>query len=249
MPAHYDDSLFSYPDYWIGRDYEHTSEILALKRLLNNQHYGFAADIGGGYGRLIPLLQTHAGKISLVEPSFKQRQQAKNYLDPRAKISIISGTAQRTGLKNNSQDLVIIIRVMHHLPQPQPVFRELHRILKPGGKLILEYANSHHFKARLISILNGQSLLLTPIEKRSLKNIKKHTISFLNHSPDSIQKLLSKSGFTINTVLSVSNLRSPILKKIIPSSILINLERILQPILGKIYFGPSIFILASKTCK
>ncbi len=35
MAAHYDDSLFSYPDYWIGRDYEHTSEILALKHLLN----------------------------------------------------------------------------------------------------------------------------------------------------------------------------------------------------------------------
>ncbi len=125
-----------------------------------------------------------------MEPSLKQRRQAKNYLDPRAKISIISGSAQKTGLKDNSQDLVVMIRVMHHLPQPQPVLQELHRILKPGGKLILEYANSHHFKARLKSLINGQPLLLTPIEKRSLINIKKHTISFVNHSPVSIQKLL-----------------------------------------------------------
>jgi ubiquinone/menaquinone biosynthesis C-methylase UbiE len=141
MAAHYDDSLFSYPDYWIGRDYEHTSEVIALKNLLKSDYFESAADIGGGYGRLIPLLQKFAGKISLVEPSLKQRLQAKKFLDPRAKISIISGSAQKTGLKDNSQDLVVMIRVMHHLPQPQAVLKELHRILKPGGKLILEYAN------------------------------------------------------------------------------------------------------------
>jgi ubiquinone/menaquinone biosynthesis C-methylase UbiE len=247
MSAHYDDKSFSYPDYWQGRDYEHHSEVLAIHKLLGDLHFASAADIGGGYGRLIPILSDYSQKLTLVEPSAKQLKIASDLLSAyRTRLNLQQGTADKSHLPDASQDLVMMIRVMHHLPEPLTSLVELNRILKPGGLLILEFANSHHIKAKIQSFLSGQPLLLTPIERRSLGNIKRRTIPFVNHAPPTIKKLLTKAGFEIQKTLSVSNFRIPWLKKALPPKILLGLENMTQIPFSTHYYGPSIFILARK---
>ena len=248
MAAHYDDKEFSYREYWQGRNYEHDSEILAIKKLLGRLHFQSAADIGGGYGRLIPLLAGFADKLTLVEPSARQLKIAENLLPSYSSGLVLKqGTATVSSLPDNSQDLVMLVRVMHHLPEPESSFQEIHRILKPGGLLILEFANSYHFKARVHSLLTGRPILLTPVERRSKINIHRRTIPFVNHAPATVQKLLTRSGFEIKKTLSVSNFRIPWLKKTLPHWLLLSLEKITQEFLAKGYFGPSIFILAQKS--
>lgn len=246
MAAHYDDPTFSYDHYWLGRDYEHQSEILAISRLLKSRHFKNAADIGGGYGRLTAFLTPFAKKAILIEPSLKQRQIAKNFLKGFKNISIDSGTTQHTKLPNSSMDLVLVVRVMHHLPDPVSSLKELNRILKPGGVLVLEFANSLHFKARITSFFNGQPILPSPLDRRSSLSIRRHSIAFVNHHPATVFKLLLRSGFSIDQYLSVSNLRSPFFKKYLPQKLLLSLENILQTSLARFFFGPSIFILAHK---
>jgi len=249
MSAHYDDPAFSYDRYWQGREYEHQAEVLAISRLLKDSHFNTAADIGGGYGRLTAFLTLFAKKVFLIEPSAKQRKLAQSYLKGLKNISISSGTTQKSGLPDNSQDLVLVIRVMHHLPDPNSSLNEIHRILKPGGILLLEFANSLHFKSRINSILSGQPILPTPLDRRSGASIRRHTIAFVNHHPDSVFKLLSRTGFAIDRVHSVSNFRSPFLKKYLPQKILLGLEKYFQKPLAPIYFGPSIFVLAHRVDK
>lgn len=246
MPAHYDDPNYSYPSYWLDRDYEHGSEAIALHRLLATRQFTSAADIGGGYGRLVPVLTRFAQKISLIEPSIKQRQLAKKLVPTFPKLSILPGTAQKTSLRPNTFDLVTLIRVMHHLPDPQPALVEIHRLLKPGGVLVLEFANSSHFKARLKSYLSGRPISIYPLERRSQDNIARHTIDFVNHHPQAVAELLTRTGFSVQNRLSVSNFRSELLKKIFPISWLLALENITQAPLSYINFGPSIFIYAIK---
>jgi len=48
--------------------------------------------------------------------------------------------ALNTKLKNSSFDFVIAAHVLHHIPYPIKFFREMHRILKKGGKLIIHEA-------------------------------------------------------------------------------------------------------------
>jgi SAM-dependent methyltransferase len=246
MAAHYDDPAFSYDRYWQGRDYEHQAELLAISRLLYLRHFKTAADIGGGYGRLTAFLAPFAKKIFLIEPSKKQRDLAKTFLRGLNGISINPGTAEHTGLPDASVDLVLLIRVMHHLPNPVPSLNEINRILKPGGILVLEFANSLHFKARINSLFSGQPILPSPLDRRSGASIRHHTIAFVNHHPNTVFKLITQTGFFIDQLLSVSNLRSPSLKKYVPQKLLLSLEKILQPSLSSIYFGPSIFVLAHK---
>jgi ubiquinone/menaquinone biosynthesis C-methylase UbiE len=48
-----------------------------------------------------------------------------------------------TGLPDNSVDVVLLYDVFHDLARPDDVLRELHRILKPGGRLSF---SGHHMK-------------------------------------------------------------------------------------------------------
>ena len=53
--------------------------------------------------------------------------------------------AQNTNFKNNSYDYVIASNMIHHIPYPIKFFREMNRILKPKGRLIIFEAYSSIF--------------------------------------------------------------------------------------------------------
>lgn len=244
--AFYDDTEFTYNEYWAGREYEHHSEVKALEKLLGNKKLNAVADVGGGYGRLTRWLAGHSQKVYLVEPSAKMRTLAKTHLKKYSQVVIRPGSAQDTNLPSASVDAAIMVRVMHHIPQPTAAIVEIKRILKPHGYLVLEFANSAHFLAILKSIFSGKPILLTSVERRSPENVAAGTIPFVNHHPISIQKLLKRQNLKVVQILSVSNFRHNIFKKLIPLKSLVGLESYLQEKFSGLYFGPSIFILAQK---
>ncbi|MBI1856976.1 class I SAM-dependent methyltransferase [Candidatus Saccharibacteria bacterium] len=237
---------FVYKDYWIGRDYEDASERIAVKRLLNGKHFENAVDIGGGYGRLSVLLEDYADKVTLAEPSKQQLDIAKDYLKDHPKIDQVLTQADSLKFADKSFDLVAMVRVMHHLPDPILEFGELARIMTDDGYLILEVANYAHGRNRLKLLLKGRRLPKRPVDIRSSKNQTQENIPFVNHNPKTVIKQLAHAGLKVEKVLSVSNLRSPALKKVLPSSVMLTAERIMQPMLAKTYFGPSVFFLIRK---
>jgi SAM-dependent methyltransferase len=135
---------------------------------------------------------------------------------------------------------------MHHLPDPRQEFSELARVLSPDGYLILEIANYAHVRNRMKHWLKGQRLPVEPVDIRSPKNRKKDEIAFVNHNPRTVIRQLSHAGLKVEKVLSVSNLRSPTLKKIVPMSTMLTIEKLMQPALAPTYFGPSVFLLVKK---
>ena len=238
MGHFYDDPDFSYQDYWKNRTYEHQCEVLAIRTLLTDRHFNSAIDIGGGFGRLSKLIAGYSRHTVLVEPSQKQRLIAKKLLKD-TKIEILAGKADKTRQKDSSLDLAVLVRVMHHLPDINSTLAEVHRILKPGGVAVIEFASVLNLKSRISSLLSGRPILLVPIDRRRMVNVRNQTIPFVNHHPITFQKTLLRNGFSIQKILSVSNFRGLPLKSL-------RLEKILQPMLGKLYFGPSIFILAKR---
>ncbi|KUK78928.1 MAG: Phosphatidylethanolamine N-methyltransferase, partial [Microgenomates bacterium 39_7] len=137
----------------------------------------------------------------------------------------------------------------HNLKNIDLALKNINHHLKSDGYLILEFANKVNFKAKLKAIFRGDFSFLregAPYDRRSPANLNQETILFLNHHPKKINQSLKKTGFEVVNRLSVSNFRLPILKKIVPIRILLWGEKLFQPILAKINFGPSIFILAKK---
>ncbi len=246
MNDYYNDTDFFYDKYWQDRRYEHQCEVLAINRLIGNKKFANACDIGGGFGRLSRYLTDFAEQVTLVEPSEKMRVMAKSFLKTFTDVKVVNGSADKTSLPESSQNLLISVRVLHHIPEIASTISEFARITKPNGYVIIEFANSLNIKSRIRSLFTGKKIPLTAIDLRSQENIKRGSISFVNHHPTTIFSELEKNGFAIKNRLSVSNFRIPFLKKIIPTPILLALEYLLQVPLGWLYFGPSIFVLAQR---
>lgn len=242
----YNDPTHNYLHYWDGRDYENASEQIAIKRLLNGKKFHHAVDVGGGYGRLCLLLEEYSDKVTLAEPSRQQLDIAKTFLKDHPKIDQKLLQAGDLKFKDGSIDLVTMIRVMHHLPDPNPEFEELARILSDDGYLILEVANYAHGRNRLKHAVKRKKLPTHPVDIRSEANKKESEIPFVNHNPNTVIKQLAHAGLKVEKTLSVSNLRSPSLKKVMPRGLMVSIEKALQPTLANTYFGPSVFFLIRK---
>lgn len=242
----YNDPSHNYLHYWNGRDYENDAEEMAIKRLLEDRHFKKAVDVGGGYGRLCVLLEDYADSVTLAEPSQQQLDIAKQYLADHPRVERKLVQADELPFKNATVDLLTLIRVMHHLPNPTAEFAEISRVLTKDGYAIIEVANYMHGRNRLKHFIKGKKMPTDPVDIRSLANKREEEIAFVNHNPHTVIKQLAHAGLKVERILSVSNLRSPGLKKILPKNVMLAIEGILQPTLANSFFGPSVFFLVRK---
>lgn len=243
----YNDPSHDYRDYWQGRDYEDAAERLAIKRLLHGKHFRHAVDIGGGYGRLCVFLENYADKVTLTDSSQQQLDIGREFLKDHPEIDRRLMTAQELKFKDGEIDLLTIVRILHHIPDPEPAFKEIARVLAPDGYFLMEFANYAHFRNRLKHVVKGKKLPAEPVDIRSEAWKARDDTPFVNHNPKTVIKQLQQAGLEVERVLSVSNLRSPGLKKIVPKSVMLATESLMQKPLARTYFGPSVFFLVRKT--
>jgi ubiquinone/menaquinone biosynthesis C-methylase UbiE len=244
--AFYDDDGFNYQSYWSNRNYEHRAEVIAIRRLLNGRRFGHAADIGGGYGRLSVVLEDFADKITLVDASSQQLALAADFLVDHPGVEKRLMDAASLDFPDASVDLVAMVRVLHHLPDPVAELAEVHRILRPGGAAVVEVANVAHALNRVRHMVRRERLPVTAVDIRSAAIRDRGGIPFVNHHPATVAKQFRTAGLQIERVLSVSNLRHPLIKKALPGKAILAAERIAQARLAKIQFGPSLFFLLRK---
>lgn len=242
---------YDYPAYWKSRKYEDQAEKIALKRLIiqiPEQKRGKILDVGAGFGRHTPVYAPLFKDCILLDPSQRLLDEAKLGLSHN-NLKFVQGKVGSLPFKQAQFEVVLLIRVVHHLSEPQKAFEEVLRVLKPQGYLIFEFANKINFKAKLRALLKGDfgfSRDLRSEEQRTPASIKAKKIYFFNHHPKQIEKDLSQTGFKIIKKYSVSNFRSPLIKKVVPLNLLLKLETISHKPLAICHFGPSIFLLCQK---
>ena len=69
------------------------------------------------------------------------------------KTTIISGRAEKINCDDQKFDIIISRAVLEHIEKPEKVFKELHRLLKTGGKIVLLAPSKYDYismAARLI---------------------------------------------------------------------------------------------------
>lgn len=239
----YNDPSHNYLHYWDGREYEHAAEEIAIRRMLKGKHFKNIVDVGGGYGRICPVLKDFADQVTLAEPSQQQLDIAKDFLKGQKGIDMVLAQADALPFGDSSIDLVTVVRVIHHIPDPTEEFAEIARVLKPGGYLFIEFANYANFKNRVKYAAKFKRIPREPVDIRTDMT---SNIPFVNHNPHTVRKQLAHSGLQLEKTLSVSNLRSPALKKLLPKSALLAVEKAMQVPFARSYFGPSIVYLLKK---
>ena len=242
----YNDPSHNYLHYWDGRDYEDAAERMAIRRMLSGKHFRHAVDIGGGYGRLCVFLEKYADKVTLTDSSQQQLDIGKDFLKDHPEIDRKLMTAEKLQFKDGEIDLLTIVRILHHIPNPLPAFHEISRVLADDGYFLMEFANYGHARNRLKHLLKGKKMPLQPVDIRSDAHKAKDPTPFVNHNPKTVITQLKEAGLEVERTLSVSNLRSPGLKKVMPKKAMLALESIMQKPFAKTYFGPSVFFLIKK---
>jgi len=250
MSAAYDS--YNYQSYWKGRDYEHESEVFAIESFLKKIPREIdIIDIGCGFGRLAPLYLGKANSVLLADSSKKCLSEAKDSFggDPRIKFLLTNAQNLPNKIGGRKFDLALVVRVVHHVEDLDSIISSANKVLKKNGYLILEFANKLHIKAVINNFIKGNltfPLEILPTDKRTKKNKKKACIPFLNFHPDYVKKVLEQNKFKILEKRSVSNVRSKSVKKYLPHFVMTAFERTVQKSFAKLYFGPSMFVLARK---
>lgn len=94
------------------------------------------ADIGAGTGIFTRLLLEQGSKVIAVEPNPDMRKAAADLLNGNPSFREASGSAEETGLEDNSVEFIVCAQSFHWFDRAAAK-AEFHRILKPGGKAVL----------------------------------------------------------------------------------------------------------------
>ena len=111
-----------------------------------------------------------------------------------------------------------MIRVLHHIADPLLALNQIHRVMMPGGTFILEYANKQNLKAILRYLLRRQDW--NPFTTESVEFVP---LNFDFH-PKVVRGWLAEAGFELQRQLTVSHFRISVLKRILPTKLLVALD-------------------------
>ncbi len=223
-------------DFWPGREYEDAVERIALKRLLPSGGQRLV-EIGAGFGRLADLYDGYH-EVILLDPARSQLGKAHERWGGDSRLIYVAGDIYNLPLTTSGFDVVLTVRVLHHLRDLPAAFRELHRILRPQGGYILEYANKRNLK-EIIRYLARRSRK-QPFSRQPVEYAPLH----FNFHPSYIEEALNKVGFVAERTLAVSSLRLELLKRLFPLSWLTGLDSLLQSPTARLKLAPSIFLRA-----
>ena len=94
------------------------------------------ADIGSGTGIFSKLLLERGSYVIAVEPNQAMRTAAEQMLASEPNFQTISGSAESTGLPDQSVEFIVCAQAFHWFDR-MAAQNEFRRILQPGGKVIL----------------------------------------------------------------------------------------------------------------
>ncbi len=101
---------------------------------------GRVLEIGTGKGRFLAAMAKHADHITSLDVDAQQQRAAKlrvRHTRAGHRIRFIIHDAGHLLWADASFDTVASVNTSHHLERPMQVFKEMLRMLKPGGKLVL----------------------------------------------------------------------------------------------------------------
>lgn len=148
--------------------------------------------LDGGCGYTAPVLRKYLGKASrLIGIDMVE------FPEPIPGIELYNGDMGHTGLEDGTVDLVMCRSVMEHVDDPETVYREMYRVLKPGGRFVFLTANLWDY-ASLIAKLVPNSLhpwVVSKTEGRAEKDV--FPIRYRTNTRGAVEHWCRVSGFEV----------------------------------------------------
>ena len=117
-----------------------------IEALLNLLPRGWTvADIGAGTGYLLPVLARRFKHLIAVEPVDRMLEVARHRIEPLGldNVDLRKGDLAQLPIEDVAVDLAVAMLVLHHVPSPLDALAELHRIVRPGGRVLVVEQDAH----------------------------------------------------------------------------------------------------------
>ena len=193
-------------------------------------------DVGAGFGRLADCYVGKYRSVHMVEPAGNLREIAQRKYGKAA--SYHDASVEALPFETESIDAVLMVRVFHHLENPDKGLLEIHRVLKRGGKLVFNYSNKRNLK-RIARYVLGRG------KNPLIRGMEQYDPILIGHHPDDVDDLLRTVGFQIErqyatgTADKLINAIPPLRYVTVPSSSVARL-------FGSVRLAPAQFVIAQK---
>jgi len=114
---------------------------------------GRLLDVGGGTGRVASAISDLVDDVIVADVSFGMLDKAD-----RSSLRPVCGGSESLPFADGSFERVIMVDALHHVIHHADTAREMFRVLKPGGLLVIEEPDIRAFGVRLIAL--AEKLLL-----------------------------------------------------------------------------------------
>ena len=110
-------------------------------------------DVGGGTGRVAKFFVERVARVCILDPSPHMLAQGE-----QKGICVTQGEAEQIPFGADSFDRIIVVDAFHHMRDHCQAASELMRVLKPGGRLVIEEPDIAHWVVKLTAL--AEKLLL-----------------------------------------------------------------------------------------
>lgn len=114
---------------------------------------GRVLDAGGGTGRVASAIRAHVREVVVADPSFGMLRQAD-----RTRLKLACSNSEALPFPDEFFERIIMVDALHHVFSQDATVRELYRVLKPGGRIVIEEPDIRTFGVKMIAV--AEKLLL-----------------------------------------------------------------------------------------
>ena len=150
--------------------------------------------LDAGCGRTAPVLLKYRGKAARLIGV-----DVVDFDEPVDGIELINSDLARIPLPSAEVDVIMCRSVMEHVSDPAAVYRELHRILKPGGVLIFLTANLWDYSALVAKLVPNRfhPWIVARTEGRQEKDV--FPVEYRTNTRAAVRKWSAQAGFEVES--------------------------------------------------
>jgi len=146
-----------------------------LKELLKLPVRGRLLDAGGGTGRVSSQLRPYVDELILTDVSAGMLRQAHE----KDCFEVSMAHAENLPFACGTFDRILVVDALHHFCNQEQAIADIVRVLKPGGRLVIEEPDLNHFSVKMIAVAEKVALMRSHFNyPREIKTmLKSHGLS------------------------------------------------------------------------
>ena len=130
-------------------------DVERLQGLLQLPTQGRLLDAGGGTGRVSAQLTSLVDELVITDSSAGMLAQARQ----KNELRVSQSHTEKLPFADGAFDRILVVDALHHFANQREAISEMARVLKTGGRMVIEEPNINHFRVKLIALAEKIALM------------------------------------------------------------------------------------------